>query len=142
LRAFRAPRSAASAGSSRTERVTQSPEMSYVRWVCASNQAGQEREIAQIDSAGPRRHAARSDAHDSAIGHDHHGGRDELAPGDVHHSGGPHHNRLLGTRGEDRKEQKRDEGRHGAERHRENVKENRAIGYWLLAGYNPHPTAH
>ena len=48
----------------------------------------------------------------------------------------------LGTRGEDRKEQKRDEGRHGAERHRENVKENRAIGYWLLAGYNPQPTAH
>jgi hypothetical protein len=85
------------------------------------DQAGQEREIAQIDSAGPRRHAARSDAHDSAIGDDHHGGRDELAPGDVHHSGGTHHNRLLGARGEIRKEQKGDEGRHGAAGHRENV---------------------
>lgn len=59
------------------------------------DQAGQEREIAQIDGAGAGWDAARSHAPDLPIGNDHHRGRDQLTPGQVHHPRGAHNRGLL-----------------------------------------------
>ena len=81
-RALRAPRKAASAGSSRTGRVTQSPSMSYVRCVCASIRPGRTVTSPRSMACAPAGASPPTLGDLPALDHDH-GRRADLAGGDV-----------------------------------------------------------